>query len=47
MPGCCNVTKLNQLFKRLVTRSFSHNVIMIIGQGKEADLAIEKLPQIL
>lgn len=46
---CCNVAELNQLFKRLVTRSFSHHVMIIIGQGEEADAvtAIEKLPQIL
>lgn len=44
---CCNVVELNQLFKRLVTRPFSYGVMIIIGQGEEADAetAIGKLPQ--
>lgn len=46
---CCNVAELNQLFKRLGTRSFSHRVMIIIGQGEEAAAvtAIETLPPIL
>lgn len=44
---CSNVVELNKLFKRLVTRSLSYGVMIIIGHGEEADAetAIGKLYQ--
>lgn len=44
---CCNVVELHQLFQRLVSRSFSHGVMIIVGQGEAADAetAIGILPQ--
>lgn len=43
---CYSVVELNKLYKRLVNRSFSLHVIIILGQGEEAaaETAKEKLP---
>lgn len=43
---CCHAVELNKLFKRLVTGSSSHHMIIILGQGEKADavITIVKLP---
>lgn len=40
---CCN--ELHQFFQRLVSRPFSHGVMIIVRQGEAAETAIGILPQ--